>query len=201
MATWAPRTENLVFPGLEGGLIWKETLRFSNSNVPEDILSDSLLCFTYFYTLSFVPYAMLRAFHLPTDFITLEHFFSTWSFGTNQPVPSGQPGTQITEVLLEPRIPQLGELWQKSLQPRSHETFILECHGTKASSICHVGIKTGERQNSLVMSCCSVLCSTGTAILFEVWTSLRFNCSPQLPSCETRSLTVYSFPLLPQLLE
>lgn len=90
---------------------------------------------------------------------------------------SGQPGTHITEVLLEPRIPQFGELRQKSLENRSHETFILECHGTKASSICHVGIKAGERQNSLVLSCCSVLCSTGIAILFKVWTSLRTNCS------------------------
>lgn len=47
----------------------------SNSDEPEDMLSDSLLCFAYFYTLSFVSFAMLRASHLPTALIILEHFF------------------------------------------------------------------------------------------------------------------------------
>lgn len=177
-ASWTPRTENLVFPGSERGLIWKETLRFSNSDEPEDMLSDSLLCFAYFYTLSFESYVCWGLPIYPLPLLPSSIFFLLETLVQISLRMSGQPGTHITEVLLEPRIPQLGELWQKSLENRSHETFILECHGTKASSICHVGIKAGERQNSLALSCCSVLCSTGIAILFKVWTSLGTNCSP-----------------------
>lgn len=83
----------------------------SNSDEPEDMLSDSLLCFAYFYTLSFVSFAMLRASHLPTALIILEHFFFLLETLVQISLHmSGQPGTHITEVLLEPRMPQLGEL-------------------------------------------------------------------------------------------
>jgi len=55
--------------------VWRgelfETLRFSNSNMPEAALSDGLLDFTYFCTSCFVSWAMLRASHLPIVLIAL----------------------------------------------------------------------------------------------------------------------------------
>lgn len=48
------KERKLSFSRFEEGIIWKETLRFSNSDVLEATLSDSLLAVTYFYTSFFV---------------------------------------------------------------------------------------------------------------------------------------------------